>query len=313
MRHSHLAPAAADHRTRGYASGSVVRDDMSQQDRALKFGISLLRVNPRLWGTVAQEAEFLGFESVWMSDHLVVPAELNEAEHSHQEKNLISPSTPVFDVMVYLAALAASTSTLRIGTYVYQLALRHPFVAARAITTLDIVSDGRLELGIGAGYISQEWVAAGLDFRRRGRLLDESLDICRRLWGDAVVEHDGAHYQFPPVAFEPKPVQKPHPPIHVGGESDAAIRRALAQGDGWIGRHHSPETAGPVLSRVTSAQAVAQRDRRLEITFASIEGPAVNVDAWRALDVDRLIVAPWTRSGEAVAGMRAFAKAHLPS
>jgi probable F420-dependent oxidoreductase len=285
---------------------------MSGKEGAVKFGISLLRVNPRLWRTVAQEAEGLGFESVWMSDHLVLPPQLDDSEHAYG-KILIKPSTPVYDVWVYLAALAASTTTLRLGTYVYQLALRHPLVAARAITTLDVVSDGRVELGIGAGYMSHEWLAAGLEFGQRGRLLDESLGLCRRLWTESVVEHDGAHYRIPPVAFEPKPVQKPYPPIHVGGESGAAMRRAVAQGDGWMGMHHSPETAAPVLERVTEAQAGAQRDRRLEITFATHQGPDVDVDAWRMLGVDRLIVAPWTRSDEAVEGMRAFAKQHLTS
>jgi len=281
---------------------------------ALKFGISLLRVHPRLWRTVAQEAEELGFESVWMSDHLVLPVRLDDSEHAHK-KILIEPSTPVFDVWVYLAALAASTTTIRLGTYVYQLALRHPLVAARAITTLDVVSDGRVELGIGAGYLSQEWLAAGLDFRQRGRLLDESLEVCRRLWTEPVVEHDGTQYRIPPVSFEPKPVQKPHPPIHVGGESAAAMRRAVAQGDGWIGMHHSPDTAAPVLGRLADIQAEsradAQRDRPLEITFATHRGTDVDIDAWRRLGVDRLIVAPWTRSAEAIDGMRAFAGTHL--
>jgi probable F420-dependent oxidoreductase len=279
----------------------------------MKFGISLLRVNPRLWRTVAQEAEALGFESVWMSDHLVFPAHLDEAEHRHQDKDLVTPATPTYDVMVYLAALAASTSTIRLGTYVYQLALRHPFVAARAITTLDVVSDGRLELGIGAGYIAQEWRAAGRDFTQRGRLLDESLEICRRLWTEDVIEHHGAQYTFPPVTFEPKPVQQPHPPIHVGGESDVAIRRAVAQGAGWIGTHHSPETAAPVLARVARARAEAGREHDLEITLAAHQGPDVDVAAWRALGVDRVIVSPWVRSSAAVTGMRAFAEEHLPS
>jgi probable F420-dependent oxidoreductase len=281
---------------------------------APKFGVSLLRVHPRLWRTVAQEAEELGFESVWMSDHLVLPARLDDSEHAHK-KILVQPSTPVFDVWVYLAALAASTTTIRLGTYVYQLALRHPLVAARAIATLDVVSDGRVELGIGAGYLSQEWLAAGLDFRQRGRLLDESLDVCRRLWTEPVVEHDGAQYRIPPVMFEPKPVQEPHPPIHVGGESAAAMRRAVAQGDGWIGMHHSPDTAAPVLARLADIQAQsradAQRDRALEITFATHQGSDVDIDAWRKLGVGRLIVAPWMRSAEAIAGMRAFAGTHL--
>jgi probable F420-dependent oxidoreductase len=282
---------------------------MSHRDRALTFGISLLRVNPRLWSTVALEAEALGFESVWMSDHLVLPAELDHSEHA-RKKILVNPTTPVYDVCVYLAALAASTTTLRLGTYVYQLALRHPLVAARAITTLDVVSDGRVELGIGAGYMSREWLAAGLDFHRRGRLLDESLHLCRRLWTEPVVEHDGPHFRIPPVAFEPKPVQKPHPPIHVGGESDAALRRAALEGDGWIGMHHSPQTAAPVLARVAEVESGVKRDCPLEITLATHQGPDVDVDAWRGLGVDRLIVAPWMRSDDAITGMRTFARAH---
>lgn len=277
---------------------------------APRFGVSLLRVHPRLWRAVAQEAEELGFESVWMSDHLVLPARLDDSEHAHK-KILIEPSTPVFDVWVHLAALAASTTTIRLGTYVYQLGLRHPLVAARAITTLDVVSDGRVELGIGAGYLSQEWLAAGLDFRQRGRLLDESLEVCRRLWTEPVVEHDGVHHRIPPVMFEPKPVQVPHPPIHVGGESAAAMRRATTRGDGWMGMHHSPDTAAPVLARLADVRAGTKRDRALEITFATHQGPDVDIEAWRRLGVDRLIVAPWLRSAEAIAGLRAFAAAHL--
>jgi len=107
-------------------------------------------------------------------------------------------------------------------------------------------------------------------------------------------------------------VQKPHPPIHVGGESATAMRRAVAKGDGWIGMHHSPETAAPVLARLAEARAGAPRDRDLEITFAAHQGSDVDVDAWRRLGVDRLIVAPWTRSADAVAGMRAFARTHVP-
>jgi probable F420-dependent oxidoreductase len=281
---------------------------MRSSERQLKFGISLLRVNPALWTTVALEAERLGFESVWMSDHLVMPAEPDD----HRNRNLINPATPIFDVMVYLATLAAVTTTLRLGTYVYQLGLRHPFVAARAVTTLDVVSDGRVELGVGAGYISQEWTATGLDFARRGSLLDEALAICRTLWTEPVTQHEGQHYRFPAVTFEPKPVQKPHPPIHIGGESGAALRRAVQHGDGWIGMHHTPGTAAAPLERVRLLAQRAARTKPLEITVAAHPGLDAAVDEWRDARIDRLIVAPWTRTSQALEGMRAFSERHIP-
>ncbi|ABW13828.1 Coenzyme F420-dependent N5 N10-methylene tetrahydromethanopterin reductase-like protein [Parafrankia sp. EAN1pec] len=125
------------------------------------FGISLLRVSPGAWTEVAQEAERLGFESVWMSDHLVLPAEMDAADYP-DGRLPIRPETPVFDSLVYLAAIAARTRTLRLGTYVYQLGLRHPLAVARAVATLDVVSAGRVELGIGAGWMPAEWAAAGM-------------------------------------------------------------------------------------------------------------------------------------------------------
>jgi len=277
-------------------------------ESTLRFGVSLLRANPARWLDIAVEAERLGFESVWISDHLVLPTVLDSAEHPRR-KILIKPTTPTFDVMVHLAALAARTSRIRLGTYVYQLALRHPFVAARAVTTLDVVSSGRVELGVGAGYVSTEWAATGLEFATRGALLDECIAVCRRLWTESAVRHDGRFYRFPAVEFEPKPVQRPHPPIHVGGESRTALRRAAAIGDGWIGMHHTPASAGPVIEQVHAA--AGGRSAALQLTVAAEPGTEDAVDQWRELAIDRLIVAPWRRSRDAIAGLRRFAEQHI--
>jgi probable F420-dependent oxidoreductase len=273
---------------------------------AMRFGISLLRVNPSQWTEVAREAERLGFESVWMSDHLVLPAALSDREYP-EDVLPISPATPVFDVLVYLAALAAVTTRLRLGTYVYQLALRHPFVAARAVTTLDVVSGGRVELGIGAGWLREEWLATGCGFGDRGSRLEEALALCRRLWSDDSVAHDGRFWSFPAVAFEPKPVQRPHPPVHMGGESAAALRRAV-DCDGWIGMHHTPESAAAVVARLRAASI--GRERMPVVTVAAEPG-IDDVEAWTAAGVDRLIVAPWQRSRDALDGMREFAARHI--
>ena len=199
----------------------------------MKFGIALARLNPAFHLEATLEAERLGFESVWMSDHLAFSVDMSGSPHPGEDLPPVPPSTPVYDAFAYLCFLAARTSRIRLGTNVYLLGLRHPFVAARAVQTLDLLSEGRAELGIGAGWLRQEWTAAGLDPSTRGRRLDEALAVCKRLWSEEVVEHHGEFFDFEPVMFEPKPVQKPWPPIHVGGESEAALRRAARDADGW--------------------------------------------------------------------------------
>ena len=128
--------------------------------------------------------------------------------------------------------LAAHTTTIRLGTWVYVLPLRHPFAAARSFATLDVLSGGRAEVGVGVGWLEGEFAAAGVDFASRGRRTDEALEVCRRLWSEPTVEHHGEFFSFPPVAFEPKPIQRPWPRLHVGGESPAALRRAARFGGG---------------------------------------------------------------------------------
>lgn len=281
---------------------------MSSQ--ATRFGVSLLRAHPALWSDLAQEAEQLGFESVWISDHLVLPVDINPADYP-DGRPPINPKTPIFDVMVFLAALAGTTSNLRLGTFVYQLGLRHPFVAARSIATLDVVSSGRLELGVGAGWSPDEWRVANVDFATRGRRLDEALLVCRKLWTEPVATHSGEFFSFPPVAFEPKPVQQPHIPVHVGGESNAAFRRVVRDGDGWVGMHHTPVSALAARRRLFDvAEAHGRKPADIAVTVAAQQGDT-DADAWREAGIDRVIVSPWTSSRGAMDGLRQFARDHL--
>ena len=126
----------------------------------------------------------------------------------------------------YLSFLAGKTERIRFGTHVFNIGLRHPFVTARSVATLDIVSGGRAEFGVGASWLEAEWDAVGLDFKTRGRRVDEAITVCQRLWSDSVIEHHGENFDFGPVMFEPKPVQSPWPPMHIGGDGAAALRRA---------------------------------------------------------------------------------------
>ena len=200
----------------------------------MKFGVALGRLNPSLHFELADLAESLGFESLWMPEHLVFPVDMHGSPHPGAEGPPVPPSTPVYDVFAWLSHIAARTKKVRLGTHVYLLGLRSPFAAARAIQTLDIVSGGRAEVGIGAGWLREEWTAAGLDPRTRGRRLDEALDVCKRLLRDEVIENDGDFYEFGPVMFEPKPVQKPWPPLPDGrrvGRGASARRPGMRRMD----------------------------------------------------------------------------------
>ena len=226
----------------------------------------------------------------------------------------VPPSTPVFDVFAYLSFLAARTEKVKLATHVYLLGLRHPFVAARAIATLDIVSGGRTIVGVGAGWLGTEWDAVGLDFATRGRRVDEAITVCRRLWTEEVIEHHGEFFDFAPVMFEPKPVQQP-PPVVIGGESPAALRRAARLGDGWVGMDHTIESVTESIARMAELRDECGRtDLPFEITVGGPVSSEDDIARWEEAGVDRLIVSPWRRSPDAVEGLRSFsdlAAAHL--
>ena len=168
---------------------------------------------------------------------------------------------PVFDVFSYLGFLAGQTEQIHFGTQVYNIGLRHPFVVARAVTTLDIISGGRLEFGIGASWLRAEWEAVGLDFDTRGRRVDEAITVCQRLWSEEVVEHHGEFFDFGAVMFEPKPSHAPWPPLHIGGDGPAALRRAATVGDGWIPMNHTVEQIEVDARRIAQLREAAGRDR----------------------------------------------------
>ncbi len=274
----------------------------------MKFGIALGALNAHFHVAVTDEAERLGFESVWLPEHLVLTMTMTRSPTPGEEHPPVPPTTPVFDAFTYLGFLAGRTSRLRLGTHVYNLALRHPFVAARAVQTLDLVSDGRAEIGIGAGWLEQEWQAAELDFHTRGRRLDEALEVCKRLWSEPEVAHDGQFFRFAPVAFEPKPVQQPWPPLLIGGESDAALGRAARAADGWIGMAHTVESVGEPVARLRELlDGYGRGGAGFEVCVGGPVERREDVERWEQAGVTRLIVSPWRRSPEAVDGIKAFA------
>jgi probable F420-dependent oxidoreductase len=274
----------------------------------VKFGIALGRLAPRLHEEMVLLADRLGYESVWLPEHLVLPVDMSGSPFAGAAHPPIPPDAPVVDCFGYLGYLAGKTSRVRLGSHVYLMGLRHPFVAARAIQTLDLVSGGRAEVGIGAGWLEAEWRAAGLDSRTRGRRLDETLAVCKRLWADDVVEHHGEFYDFEPVMFAPKPVQRPHPPILVGGESEPALRRAARHGDGWIGLAHSVESCAAPLRRLHELRAEYGRaDEPFETVCLGRVTHPDDVARFEEAGITRLLVTPWAGSDEALDGVRRLA------
>ena len=274
----------------------------------VKIGVALGMLNPRVFEDLAIEADQLGYSTAWMPEHLVFPTNMTGSPHPGEDTPPVPPSTPVFDVFAMLSYLAGRTERIRLGTNVYLLGLRHPFVAARAIVTLDAVSNGRADVGVGAGWLRTEWDATGMDPSTRGRRLDEALSICRRLFTEETIAHQGEFYRFEEVMFEPKPTQSPHPPILIGGESKPALRRAARMGDGWIGMLNTPATARERIEELGSLRREFGTDGQ---AFRFITGANVTrreeLTQFEDAGVTDLIVRPFAGTSDAVDGVRRFA------
>jgi probable F420-dependent oxidoreductase len=280
---------------------------MGSTARDMDFGVHLGSVNPRLWIEVAEEADRVGFESIWVPEHLVVPLSSEGSPHHGSDHPPIPSNVPIFDALSVLCHLAARTKQIRLGTHVYNIGLRHPFVTARAATTVDVLSGGRLEFGIGASWLRAEWEAIGLDFDSRGARVDEAIDVCRRLWREDVVEHHGEFFDFGPVAFEPKPVQQPGPALQIGGDGPAALRRVATVGAGWMPMNHRLDDLPGSLAQIAELADRAGRDTPVQVTlFGDVKSPG-DVESYAAAGVTRLLVRPWARSSEALDGIRRFA------
>jgi probable F420-dependent oxidoreductase len=277
----------------------------------MNFAVTFGRMRPDQWVEAAEAAQSLGFESVWLPEHLVLPLAMAGSPFAGTEHPPVPPTTSLFDPAALLSFVAARTSTIRLGTYVYLLGLRHPFISARAFATLDWLSGGRALIGAGAGWLTAEWEALGLDPSTRGARLDEAIGVCRRLWTEPVVSHDGAFFPFDEVAFEPKPVQQPIP-IHIGGESAPALRRAGRLGDGWIGMTHTPDSAAARVATINGHREESDRQGDpFEVTVGGTCDNEDDVAAWASAGVDRLIVSPWDRSRDMRRGMETFAERFL--
>jgi len=260
----------------------------------MKFAMGMSGLGARHYPEVAEAAEANGFESVWMPEHLMLPATMPPTyPYSETGYAAIDGDTPMYDPWVVMATVAATTSTIRLATNVYVVPLRHPFITARSVATLDRVSGGRVTLGGGVGWLEEEFDNVGQTFHNRGQRMEEIIAILRRLWSEDVIEHHGEFYDFGPVKFQPKPLQKPNIPIHIGCHGRPALRRAGRIGDGWIEvGSHDFETLEKRLDIVMTARREAGRDNE---PFEVSSGLGFNYDTVRRcedLGIARVIVGP---------------------
>ena len=240
---------------------------------------------PRAAAQVAQLAESLGYDSLWTGEHVVLPS-------PRVDPAPMDPDEPILDPLVALTYVAAHTERIRLGTGVILLPQRSPVVLAKQVASLDVLSRGRLILGIGVAYLEQEMAAIGVPMERRGARADEYLAAMRSLWEDDAPAYHGEFVDFEAVDAHPRPVQRPLPVV-VGGHSAPAFRRAARHADGWYGFLVGLRAMAEHRRSLDAAIAEAGRERPLHVSVSpSRRLDAETVASYADLGVDRLIVAP---------------------
>jgi probable F420-dependent oxidoreductase len=251
----------------------------------MRVGITVPNVHetlaePATIEAVGRKADELGFDSIWCNDHLAMPVarEAGGTEPAYAAGYGEQRGQNIYEPLIVLAYLAAATRRVLLGTSVYLLALRHPLLAAKQAVSLDRLSDGRLVLGVGVGWLESEFEAMGVPYRQRGRRTDEAIAMLKTLCAQ-----DGA-------GFLPKPAQRPHPPLWIGGRSEAAVRRAARAGDAW---HPSHLTVDELRRQIPQLRAECERAGRSpdEVAVTTrrklvLDGSSTDAEADRVLQGD---------------------------
>jgi probable F420-dependent oxidoreductase len=253
------------------------------------FGINTgLLSHPDAIERVARTAEDAGYESLWTGEHLVLI-------DPQQPPSPAPPGTRFLDQIAALTHAAAHTRRIKLGTGIILLPQRNPVVLAKELASLDVLSNGRLLAGFGVGYVKGEFDALGIPFEERGARMTEHIAVLRELWTSESPRFAGRFTRFAGIRSEPRPIQRPHPPILVGGMSAAALRRAVAHADGWYGFHLDPEAARKVLDALREIERRVARPASLsslEITLTPPPGP-ITRELWNRyedLGIARLVL-----------------------
>jgi len=237
--------------------------------------------DPAALGALAQAAEALGFDSIWIPDHVVVPERIGSSyPYSVDGQFPVGPTQPYLEPLATLAYLAGVTKRVRLGTAVLVLPYRHPLLAAKMLATIDNLSGGRVDFGIGVGWMREEFEALGSPpYERRGAVTDEQLRLMQAVWTQDVTGFEGEFYRFEPLGAHPRPIQQPHPPIYVGGHTPPALRRTARFGDVWLPLGARPPANLPpseikdLFARVRAeAERIGRDPNAIDVCFGTMVG-----------------------------------------
>jgi probable F420-dependent oxidoreductase len=244
----------------------LVGDDDSSGAPDMNVGLSTYDIAASELVRLAVAADHAGFESLWLGEHVVLPLDYASGhpttggdDHHHITGPIVDPSTTLVDPLVALSACASMTTRIRLATGVFILPLRHPLLTARMTLTIQDVAGGRFMLGVGSGWLREEFDALDVPFGDRASRMDETIDVLRRAWNAETFAHRGPSFSFTTVLATPSPVRVP---LILGGNTERALRRAAAHGDGWF------SSGTPTLE-----EAVRLRDRVLGLRAGSGEPP----------------------------------------
>ncbi|MDP6979967.1 MAG: LLM class F420-dependent oxidoreductase [Myxococcota bacterium] len=261
---------------------------------------------------MAQLAESVGFESVWTFEHAIVPLDYqSKYPYSPTGKMGVDPDANFVDPLIALTAVAAQTKTIRLGTGVNILPQANPLYVAKQAASLDFVSNGRFELGIGIGWLREEFVAAGTPFEKRGARFDDYIQAMRKIWSGEVVEHKSEYIDWSGFKSKPAPVQDPFPVV-IGGTKGKAFERTARYGNGWFAPTASPDQLAPLMGELDAACKEVGRDRA-DIQVTSMWFPNAadlsDVERYTEMGVSRLVVMlPALGKGNPADNMKAFAE-----
>jgi probable F420-dependent oxidoreductase len=236
---------------------------------------------------LARALEERGFESLWLPEHSHIP--LSRRSAFPQGGELPKKYYDVMDPFVVLGAAAAVTTRLKLATGICLVAQRDPIQTAKAVASIDQLSRGRFLFGVGAGWNAEELADHGTEFKVRHKVMRERIDAMRRIWTEAKPEYHGEFVAFGPMMAWPKPLQKPHPPLLVGGEMPNGARRALAYGDGWV--PHARRPTYHLLEKLAEFRAMERAaGRTLPITAFAVEHDPATWPAYRDAGIERIVL-----------------------
>ena len=264
----------------------------------MRVGLFLPSVSPiatpEFLAAYGEAAEQAGFDSIWIGEHVVFFDEYSSSyPYSDDGRLMLPPDNGMLELFTTLSFLASVTTTVRLGTAVCLVPQRNPVYTAKSVATVDWLSGGRVDFGIGIGWLREEFAVLDEPFEERAPRTREYLEVMRALWRDEVSEFKGKYYDLPSCRMYPKPVQGGDLPVYFGGETDPALRRVADVGDGWHGFNHMPESAAATIERLNGL--LRERERSLsdvDITVCPYLQPVEpsHLSAYRDAGVDQLVL-----------------------